>query len=94
MDSFAHRPKADLRKMYPGASDEAIDFLQRTLVFNPYFRITLQDCFTHPFFTKVRKEEKEKIVGQPVTLEFEKIDLDIKTLRQLYLAEIATYHKH
>jgi mitogen-activated protein kinase 1/3 len=63
LDSFPPRPKADLKKMYPGASEEAIDFLQKTLVFNPYFRITLEDCFKHPFFAKVRKEDKEKIIG-------------------------------
>lgn len=49
--------------MYPGATEEALDFLQKTLVFNPYFRITLEECFSHPFFAKVRKEDKEKIAG-------------------------------
>lgn len=87
------RPKVDLRKMYPGATDEAIDFLQKTLVFNPYFRITLEDCFKHPFFAKVRKEEKEKIIGSPVSLDFEKLDLDKRTLRELFLQEISNYHK-
>ena len=49
--------------MYPGATDDALNFLQKTLVFNPYFRITLEECFNHPFFAKVRKEDKENIVG-------------------------------
>lgn len=60
LDSFPNRPKIDLSKIYPGATEDALDFLQKTLVFNPYFRINLEDCFTHPFFTKVRKDEKEK----------------------------------
>lgn len=71
--------------MYPGATDEALDFLSKTLVFNPYFRITLEECFKHPFFAKVRRDEKEKFSGQPVVLEFEKMDLDKKTLRELFL---------
>lgn len=77
--------------MYPGASDDALDFLSKTLVFNPYFRISLQDCFEHPFFTKVRKADKESIPAQPVTLEFEKMELDKKTLRELFLLEISHY---
>jgi len=71
--------------MYPGATIEAIDFLSKTLVFNPYFRISLEDCLKHPFFSKVRKEEKEKFHGTPVVLEFEKLDLNKETLRELFL---------
>lgn len=77
--------------MYPGATDDAIDFLQKTLTFNPYFRITLEESFIHPFFTKVRKEEKEKFHGAPVTLDFEKIDLSRERLRELFLEEANFY---
>jgi mitogen-activated protein kinase 1/3 len=77
--------------MYPGATEEALDFLSKTLVFNPYFRISLEDCFKHPFFTKVRKADKENIPAQPVDLEFEKMELDKKTLRELFLLEISHY---
>jgi hypothetical protein len=31
----------DLNLKYPGAPAEAIDFLNRILVFNPYFRMSL-----------------------------------------------------
>jgi serine/threonine protein kinase len=45
--------------VYPGAGDEAIDLLHRILVFNPYFRINIDECLEHPFFNKLRKEDKE-----------------------------------
>jgi serine/threonine protein kinase len=45
--------------LYPGAGDEALDLLGRILVFNPYFRITVDEALAHPFFKKVRKAEKE-----------------------------------
>lgn len=76
LESFPIKPKIDFKKMYPGAPVEALDFLQKALVFNPYFRITIEECLSHPFFSKVRKEEKEKSEGVPVSLEFEKLDLD------------------
>jgi hypothetical protein len=60
-------------------------------VFNPYFRITLEDCFKHPFFQKVRKAEKESVVGQPVSLDFEKSDLNRDALRALFLEEAQFY---
>jgi mitogen-activated protein kinase 1/3 len=54
LEQFPPNPKAELKVKYPGASPEAIDFLEKVLVFNPYFRITLQDCLKHPLFEKVR----------------------------------------
>ena len=45
--------------VYPGAGDEAIDLLHKILVFNPYFRASIDECMDHPFFKKNRKPEKE-----------------------------------
>ncbi len=88
MNSFPKRERVDLKTLYPGAGEEALDFLSKTLTFNPSFRISLEECFKHPFFAKVRKEDKEKIEGKPVTLEFEKMDLNKDKLRELFLEEI------
>lgn len=70
---------------YPGASAEALDFLSRVLVFNPYFRISLQECLDHPLFAQVRNIEKEKIPTSTILLEFEKEELNRDKLRQLIL---------
>ena len=61
-----------MNKLYPGAGDEAIDFLNRILVFNPYFRISVDESLSHPFFKKVRKLEKEVKSSTSITIEFEK----------------------
>jgi len=50
LETFQHQSKIDLVSKYPGSSPEAIDFLNRVLVFNPYFRISLNDCLEHPLF--------------------------------------------
>jgi len=81
----------DLSQKYPGASAESIDFLNKVLVFNPYFRIDLQSCLEHPLFAKVRKPQNENITGQPVELEFEKENLNRQKLRELILKEISHY---
>ena len=41
LDSFPWNPRVDLTNKYPGAPTEAIDFLYKILVFNPYFRLSL-----------------------------------------------------
>lgn len=56
LNQFPPQERADLKVKYPGSSPEAIDFLERVLVFNPYFRISLQECLEHPLFAKVRNQ--------------------------------------
>ena len=58
------------------------------MIFNPYFRITIDEALAHPFFKKVRKPEKEVNSDKEVQIEFEKDHLDKKKLRQLFLEEI------
>jgi len=42
-------------------------------------------------FARVRNPEKEAIVGQPVVLEFERMELNKDKLRELILAECQHY---
>lgn len=63
LEQFSEIERADLKLKYPGASPEAIDFLEKVLVFNPYFRISLADCLEHPLFEQVRQKDKEEITG-------------------------------
>lgn len=66
MEAFPPRGRSDISKVYPGAGEEAIDFLNRILVFNPYFRISVEEALSHPFFKKVRKPEKEVASGKEI----------------------------
>lgn len=93
LESFPKSSKADFRYKYPGAPSEAIDFLDKILVFNPYFRMSLQEALEHPVFNKVRKPQNESFIGNPIELEFEKLKLDKPKLRELILKEISYYHQ-
>ena len=84
-------PRANLHQKYPGSSSEAIDFLQRILVFNPYFRGSLDTFLEHEIFAGIRNPAKESIAGQPVVLDFENEDLTTERLRELLLAECQYY---
>ena len=92
LEGFQGQPPADLQQKYPGASADAIDFLQKCLVFNPFFRLSLQDAIAHPLFKEIKGTKSEKFTGDPIQLEFEDMNLDTKTLRELFLKEIAHYN--
>lgn len=80
-----------MSKKYPGAPPEAINFLNNILVFNPYFRMSLDDALNHKLFDQVRRPQAESFRGKPIELEFEKMTLDKKSLRVLFLQEINQY---
>jgi mitogen-activated protein kinase 1/3 len=61
LETFQVQPKIDLAAKYPGGTPEAIDFLNKVLVFNPYYRIGIKECLEHPLFAQVRNIEKENI---------------------------------
>lgn len=93
--SFTERPRVDLKKMYPAAGDEAIDLLNKMLVFNPYFRPKLEECLKHPFLEAVRKVDHEHVSKATIELPFEKEgDLSRKRLRELVLEEVGIHDKN
>lgn len=81
LDAFPKKQRIDLTKLYPGAGEDAIDLLNKILVFNPYFRVSVDDALSHPFFKKVKKPEKEVYADKEIQIEFEKEHLDKKKLR-------------
>jgi serine/threonine protein kinase len=90
LKAFPQTKRENLTHRYPGAGAEASDLLDKMLQFNPYFRVTVDEALAHPFFSKIRKEEKECLAENRITLEFDKTGekLDRKRLRELFLEEI------
>eukprot|EP01022_Parablepharisma_sp_SALTPOND_P018883 TRINITY_DN3148_c0_g1_i1.p2 TRINITY_DN3148_c0_g1~~TRINITY_DN3148_c0_g1_i1.p2 ORF type:complete len:535 (-),score=66.93 TRINITY_DN3148_c0_g1_i1:3261-4865(-) len=92
LKTFAPRKRVDFKARYPAAGDDAIDLLNKMLVFNPFFRITVDDCLNHPFLASVRDKSLEKLAPEVVKLGFEtEKDLDERRLRELFLEEINHY---
>jgi len=57
--------------LYPAAGEEAIDLLQKMLAFNPFFRLTIDECLNHSFFKKCRKPIKEQEAKEIITLDWD-----------------------
>lgn len=87
--SFPNKPKTDFKLMFPVASPESIDFLEKTLRFNPHKRITIEECLKHPMMAEVKQPEKEKVLGSKITFDFEDEDIDNEErLRELFNEQI------
>jgi len=68
------RERVDFRDMFSNASDEAIDLLEKLLVFNPRRRITVDEALRHPFFAEFYDEDfvnNSCVCDRQVDLEYE-----------------------
>ena len=54
LKSFQPIQRVDLQEKYPGADLDSIDWLNKMLQINPYFRISVEDALTHPCFGKIK----------------------------------------
>ncbi len=54
--------------MFPAASEEALDLLNKTIKFSFQERITLEEALKHPFFDKVRTLPDVVEANSPATL--------------------------
>mmetsp|Transcript_16392 Transcript_16392/g.18934 ORF Transcript_16392/g.18934 Transcript_16392/m.18934 type:complete len:175 (-) Transcript_16392:91-615(-) len=86
---FTQRPCINFEEKYPNSSQESIDLLLKMLCFNPYFRITIDECLNHSFFASVRDLDKEQVAPHEVAYSFENEgDLSEERLRELILEEV------
>ena len=90
MNSFNKIERTDFKERFNGIPAVAIDFLERLLQFNPFFRMTLDEAIKHPLFERIRKNHDftHLIRGTDITVDFENEDLDESQLRDLFLSQV------
>ena len=92
LKTFNPKLRVDFTELYPAAGKDAIDLINKMLLFNPYFRIATEEALAHPFFESIRDKVKEITAKETVVLTFEKEgDLEAPRLRELFVEEINYY---
>lgn len=71
-----------------------MDLLENILVFNPYFRPTVDELLEHPYFTCVRNPSLEMTSSKEVYLEVENLkELNVYKLQDMFVEEIKHFKK-
>lgn len=71
IESMSTKKKYSFSQFFKGASKEALDFLKRTLVFDPKKRLTAEQALKHPYVKQFHNPEEEivcnKIIKLPIS---------------------------
>ncbi|KAJ7682985.1 mitogen-activated protein kinase [Mycena rosella] len=90
------RKRRPFAQLFPNANPLAIDFLTKTLTFDPKKRITCEDALAHPYLEAYHDPDDEPVAPplDPEFFEFDlhKDDISREQLKELLYEEIMSYN--
>ncbi|RHY91333.1 hypothetical protein DYB37_003621, partial [Aphanomyces astaci] len=84
MKSQPNKPKIPLDRLFPNVKPNALDLLDKMLVFDPSKRISVEEALQHPYLESLHNSDDEpKVSTKPFSFEFEKENLTKRRLQEL-----------
>lgn len=90
----SHYPAFDWKKKYPHASREALDLLQRMLVFNPSKRISVLESMRHPFLKNLHEDSDDTVHVAPFRYEEPNYKTVQEVKRAIYKTSVRLQETH
>ncbi|KAJ9075278.1 MAPK protein hog1 [Entomophthora muscae] len=92
VQSLPKREKIPFAQRFAGADPEAIDLLEKMLVFDPRKRISASEALSHPYIECYHDESDEPVATEVFDWSFSDADLPIETWKMMMYSEILDFH--
>lgn len=92
VQSLPKRERIPFRKRFPNTDPEALDLLDKMLVFDVHTRITAGDALAHPYLAPYHNPADEPVADEPFDWSFNDADLPIDTWKVMMYSEILDFH--
>jgi len=91
--SLPKRTKQSWATLYPNANAVGLDLLSKMLTFNPYKRITIEECIAHPYFEDLHNEDAEPVSAEIFDWAWDSFELTKEKLQSMVYDEAVSFHK-
>jgi serine/threonine protein kinase len=81
-------PKKDFKTILKGANPNAVDLVEKMLVFNPEKRYSIEQCLNHPYLKEMREGIEDPIFDGKLNIDFEDKKLTMSELFVYLVKEI------
>jgi len=89
--SLKKRDRVPFGKIYPKATEGAVDLMEQMLKFNPKDRISVEDALKHPYLAQHHNPDNEPVCADNFNFDFEKQTMTEEKLQSLMMDEIRHY---
>ncbi|KAL4401696.1 MAPK protein Hog1 [Malassezia pachydermatis] len=92
VQSLPKRERIPFRERFPNTDPEALDLLDKMLVFDVNTRITAGDALSHPYLAPYHNPDDEPVAEETFDWSFNDQDLPIDTWKVMMYSEILDFH--
>lgn len=91
--SLPHREPVPFAERFKNLKQDAVDLLEKMLVFDPTKRITAADALAHPYLALYHDSTDEPVSEVKFDWNFNDADLPVSTWRHMMHSEILDFHR-
>ena len=88
---FKNIPKKDFKKILKAANPNAVDLVEKMLVFNPEKRYSIEQCLNHPYLKSMREDMEDPIFNGKLNLDFDEKNITLSQLFVFLVKEVSSF---
>ncbi|KAK9127243.1 hypothetical protein Syun_016040 [Stephania yunnanensis] len=85
-------PRQSLARVFPHVNRDAIDLIEKMLIFDPAKRITVEEALAHPYLESLHQPTDEPVCCKPFSFDFEQHPLMDEELKELIYRETLEFN--
>ena len=84
-------PKKDFKKILKCENLNAVDLVEKMLVFNPEKRYSIEQCLNHPYLKNIREGIEDPVFNGKINLDFDDKNINLNHLFAFLVKEVSSF---